>query len=120
MQQFHAVRPWRFNGLRHEDVNCSSQFGGKPETALHSIRQKILHLRRLASDLIFAKSHCFQMSESMEHLKLLIKVNNAVGYVLIATIILSPIGFIQVLLGHLVMLMLEERNSHTAKREGWL
>jgi len=43
----------------------------------------------------------------MEHLKFLVKVNNAVGYFLIATIVLSPIGFIQVLLGHLVLLVLK-------------
>jgi hypothetical protein len=43
----------------------------------------------------------------LEHLKFLIKVNNIIGYVLIATIILSPIGFIQVLLGYLVLLQVE-------------
>ncbi|MCB0264068.1 MAG: hypothetical protein KDH98_13025 [Calditrichaeota bacterium] len=42
-----------------------------------------------------------------EHLKFLIKINNVVGYILIATIILSPIGFIQVLLGYLVLLQVE-------------
>jgi len=47
----------------------------------------------------------------MEHLKFLIKINNALGYVLIATIVLSPIGFIQVILGHLTMLVLEEREK---------
>jgi len=43
----------------------------------------------------------------MEHLKLLVKINNVVGYFLIATIVLSPIGFIQVLLGQLVLLVME-------------
>lgn len=38
----------------------------------------------------------------MEHIKFIVKVNNIVGYILIATIVLSPIGFIQVLLGCLV------------------
>jgi len=56
----------------------------------------------------------------MEHIKLLIKVNNAVGYLLIATIILSPIGFIQVLLGHLLMLLLEDRDRQPMRRQGWL
>ena len=44
-----------------------------------------------------------------EHLKFLIKINNVVGYILIATIILSPIGFIQVLLGYLVLLQVDEK-----------
>ncbi len=46
----------------------------------------------------------------MEHLKLLVKLNNFIGYVLIATIVLSPIGFIQVILGHLVNMILEREN----------
>jgi len=53
----------------------------------------------------------------MEHLKLIIKINNAVGYFLIATIVLSPIGFIQVLLGYLVLLVLEERERPRFDRE---
>ena len=52
----------------------------------------------------------------MEHIKLLVKINNAVGYLLIATIVLSPIGFIQVLLGHLVLLAMkgveEKKNKY--------
>jgi len=48
----------------------------------------------------------------MEHLKFLIKINNVVGYVLIATIILSPIGFMQVLLGNLVLLVMEGKNNN--------
>ena len=51
----------------------------------------------------------------MEHLKFLIKVNNAVGYVLIATIVLSPIGFIQVLLGNLVMMVMEGDYNRKSK-----
>ncbi len=51
----------------------------------------------------------------MEHLKFLIKINNVVGYVLIATVVLSPIGFIQVLLGYLVRFIVEERNSRKKK-----
>jgi len=54
----------------------------------------------------------------MEYLKLLIRINNVVGYILIATIVLCPIGFIQVLLGHLLLLEIEEREaraSHSAK-----
>ncbi len=43
----------------------------------------------------------------MEHIKLLVKINNIMGYMLIATIILSPIGFIQVLVGHLVIHVLD-------------
>lgn len=50
-------------------------------------------------------------SLQMEYLKFLVKVNNVVGYILIASIILSPIGFIQVLLGHLVLLELREGDS---------
>ena len=53
--------------------------------------------------------------ELMDHLKFLIKINNVVGYVLIATVVLSPIGFIQVLLGYLVRLMVEEKNSRKQK-----
>lgn len=45
----------------------------------------------------------------MEHIKFLIKVNNFVGYVLIATIVLCPIGFIQVLLGYLVEMKIGEK-----------
>lgn len=45
----------------------------------------------------------------MSHIKFLVKISNAVGYVLIATIVLSPIGFIQVLLGHLLLLEIEKR-----------
>jgi len=48
----------------------------------------------------------------MEHLKLLVKINNAIGYILIATIILSPIGFIQVLLGNLVMMVMGKGDSY--------
>lgn len=44
----------------------------------------------------------------MEYLKFLVKVNNVVGYVLIASIILSPIGFIQVMLGQIVLLMIND------------
>ncbi len=54
----------------------------------------------------------------MEYLKLLIRINNVVGYILIATIVLCPIGFIQVLLGHLLLLEIEEREAregHSAK-----
>lgn len=54
----------------------------------------------------------------MEYLKLLIHINNIVGYVLIATIVLCPIGFIQVLLGHLLLMKMEEREKqeyHSAK-----
>lgn len=54
----------------------------------------------------------------MEYLKLLIRINNIVGYILIATIVLCPIGFIQVLLGYLVLMELEEREErecHSAK-----
>ncbi len=47
----------------------------------------------------------------MEHIKFLIKINNIVGYALIATVILSPIGFIQVLLGHLLSLEIERGNK---------
>ncbi len=43
----------------------------------------------------------------MEHIKFLVKVNNVMGYLLIASIVFSPIGFIQVLLGHLVLMMLQ-------------
>ncbi len=45
----------------------------------------------------------------MEYLRLLVKINNIVGYVLIATIILCPIGFIQVLLGHLLLIEMGEK-----------
>jgi len=48
-------------------------------------------------------------SKNMEYLRLLVKINNIVGYVLIATIILCPIGFIQVLLGHLVLIEMGEK-----------
>jgi len=51
----------------------------------------------------------------MEHLKILIKINNVVGYILIATIIFSPIGFIQVLLGNLVLLRIEEKQENNGK-----
>lgn len=47
----------------------------------------------------------------MKHLKFLVKINNVIGYVLIATIVLSPIGFIQVLLGHLILLMMNEDDA---------
>jgi len=47
----------------------------------------------------------------MEHIIFLVKINNVVGYLLIATIVLSPIGFIQVLLGHLVLLEIEKLNK---------
>lgn len=47
----------------------------------------------------------------MEHVKLVAKINNVVGYILIATIVLSPIGFIQVMLGYLVLLKLREQYS---------
>ena len=57
--------------------------------------------------------------EPMEHLKFLIKINNIVGYILIATIVLSPIGFIQVLLGYLVMLVMEEKNNRRIKKRSW-
>jgi len=53
----------------------------------------------------------------MEHLKFLIKINNVVGYVLIATIVLSPIGFIQILLGYLVLLVLENGNHRFSKKQ---
>ena len=56
----------------------------------------------------------------MEHLKFLVKVNNAVGYVLIATIVLSPIGFIQVLLGYLVLLVMEGRDGRILKKHALL
>jgi len=51
----------------------------------------------------------------MEHLKFLVKVNNVVGYLLIASVILSPIGFIQVLVGHIVLLIIQGREE----REGF-
>ncbi len=44
----------------------------------------------------------------MEHLKFIIKINNIIGYILIATIVLSPLGFIQILLGHLVEMNIEQ------------
>ena len=56
------------------------------------------------------------MGVLVEHLKFLIKINNVVGYVLIATVILSPIGFIQVLLGNLVLLVMEEKEEKKRKR----
>lgn len=52
----------------------------------------------------------------MEYLKLLVKINNVVGYVLIATIVLSPLGFIQVLLGHLVLLEMGQIGRDDEKR----
>lgn len=48
------------------------------------------------------------MEFDMEHLKFLIKLNNILGYILIATIVLSPVGFIQVLLGYLVLMKIGE------------
>ncbi len=47
----------------------------------------------------------------MEHIRQIIKINNIVGYILIATIILSPIGFIQVLLGCLLTIKIEENKK---------
>lgn len=47
----------------------------------------------------------------MEYLKLLVKINNVVGYILIATIVLAPIGLIQVLLGHLLLIELKKNGS---------
>lgn len=44
----------------------------------------------------------------MEYLKFLVKINNVLGYILIATIILSPIGLIQVLLGNLIIFILDD------------
>jgi len=48
----------------------------------------------------------------MEHLKFLVKVNNVVGYLLIASVVLSPIGFIQVLVGHLVLMVVQGREKN--------
>ncbi len=46
---------------------------------------------------------------AMDHIKFLVKVNNVVGYILIISIVLSPIGFIQVLLGYLVLIALDKK-----------
>ncbi len=43
----------------------------------------------------------------MDYIRFLVKISNIVGYTLIATIVLSPIGFIEVLLGYLVLMELE-------------
>lgn len=51
------------------------------------------------------------MEFNMEHLKFLIKLNNILGYILIATVILSPVGFIQVLLGYLVLMKLDQASG---------
>ena len=45
----------------------------------------------------------------MDYIKFLVKISNVVGYILIATIVLSPIGFIQILLGYLVLLNIENK-----------
>ncbi|MCB0259470.1 MAG: hypothetical protein KDI38_17560 [Calditrichaeota bacterium] len=49
----------------------------------------------------------------MDHLTMLIKINNIVGYILLATIVLSPIGFIQLLLGHLLLIELEREKKES-------
>jgi len=51
----------------------------------------------------------------MNHIRFLIKINNIVGYFLIATIVLSPIGFIQVLLGHILAIEIEKRSLFNQK-----
>ncbi len=47
----------------------------------------------------------------LEKIKFLLKINNVIGFILIATIILSPVGFIQILLGYLVSFEIERRES---------
>lgn len=53
----------------------------------------------------------FEGQVLMKHIKFLVKINNVIGYILIATIVLSPIGFIQVLLGQLVLMVIEPENG---------
>jgi len=48
----------------------------------------------------------------MEFIIFIVKISNAVGFILIATIVLSPIGFIQVLLGYLVLLEIERKGNN--------
>jgi len=58
--------------------------------------------------LTYETAYALNQINPMEHIKFLIKINNVIGYILIATIVLSPIGFIQLLLGNLLTILLEE------------
>jgi len=58
---------------------------------------------------------CIYLSKPMEFIKFIVKISNVVGYILIATIVLSPIGFIQVLLGYLVLLEMEGKEDKNRK-----
>ena len=57
--------------------------------------------------LIVIRILAYEERFQMEYIKFSFKINNVVGYILIATIVLSPIGFIQVLVGYLVLLELK-------------